>query len=81
MLIDNSIMKSFRAKLDWAAERLSFEDSDVTIPATHTRRYLESKSCSVIAQTPDEQSVSVWTSNKYVTPAAHEALIRVFSTA
>ena len=37
MLIDNNIMKSFRTKLDWAAERLSFQDSNVTIPVTHTR--------------------------------------------
>ena len=81
MLIDNSTMKSFRAKLDWAAERLSFKDSNATIPATHTRRSLGSKYCSVIAQTSDEQSVAVWVSKKYVVPAAHEALIRVFSTA
>ena len=56
MLIDNnnSIIKSFRAKLDWAAERLSFQDSNVTIPATHTtRRSLESKYCSAIAQASD----------------------------
>ena len=64
MLIDNSIMKSSRAKLDWAAERLSFHDSNVTIPATHARRSLESKYCSVIAQTFDEQSVPVWVSKK-----------------
>ena len=81
MLIDNSVMKSFRAKLDWAAERLSFQDTNVTIPATHTGRSLESKYCSVIAQTSDEQSFPVWVSKKYVIPAAHEALIRFFSTA
>ena len=81
MLIDNSTMKAFRAKLDWAAERLSFQDSTVTIPATHMRRSLKSKYCSVITQTSDEQSVPVWVSNKYVIPAAHEALICVFSTA
>ena len=62
ILTDNRIMKSFRAKLDWAAERLSFQDSNVTIPATHARRSLESKYCSVIAQTSDEQSVSIWVS-------------------
>ena len=81
MLIDNSIMKSFRAKLYWATERLFFQDCNVTVPATHARRSLESKYCSVIAQTSDEQSVPVWVSKKYVIPAAHEALIRVFSTA
>ena len=81
MLIDNSIMKSFRAKLDWAAERLSFQDSNVTIPATHMRRFLRLKYCSVITQTGAEQTVPVLVSRKYVVPAAHEALIRVFSTA
>ena len=81
MLIDNSIMKSFRAKLDWAAERLSFQDSNVTIPATHMRRFLRSKYCSVITQTGDEQTVPVLVSRQYVVPAAHEALIRVSSTA
>ena len=81
MLIDNSIMKMFRARLDWAAERPSFQDSNVTIPATPMRRSLESKYCSVITQTSDGKSVPVWVSKKYVIPAAHEALIRVFSTA
>ena len=81
MLIDNSTMKAFRAKIDWAAERLSFQDSNVTIPVTHTRRSLESKYCSVIAQTSEEQSVPVWASRKYVITAAHKALIRVFCTA
>ena len=81
MLIDNIIMESFRAKLDWATERLPFQDSNVTIPATHMRRSLESKYCSVIKQTSHGKSVSVWVSKKYVIPAAHEALIRVFSTA
>ena len=81
MLIGNSIMKSFRAKLDLAAELLSFEDSNVTIPATHRRRSLESNCCSVIAQTSDEQSVPVWGSKNYVVLAAHEALLRVSSTA
>ena len=81
MLIDNSIIKAFRAKLDWAAESLSFQDSNVTIPATHMRRSLESKYCSAITQTSDEKSVPVWASKKYVIPATHEALTRVFSTA
>ena len=81
MLIDNSIMKAFRAKLDWAAKRLFFQDSNATIPAAHIRRYLESKYCSVITQTSDGKSVPVWVSKKYVILAAHEALIRVFSTA
>ena len=38
-LIDKSIMKAFRAKLYWTAERLYFQDSNVTIPATHMRRF------------------------------------------
>ena len=74
-------MKAFRAKLDWTAERLSFQDSNVTIPATHMRRPLKSKYCSVITQTGDGQTVPVLLSRKYVIPATHEALIRVSSTA
>ena len=81
MLIDNSIMKAFLAKLDWAAERLSFQDSNVTISATHMRRPVKSKYCSVITKTSDDKSAPVWVSHKYVIPAAHEALIYVFSTA
>ena len=81
MLIDKSIMKSFGAKLDWAAERLSFQDSNVTIPATHMRRSLKSKYCSVITQIGDAQTVPVLVSKKYVVPAACGALIRVSSTA
>ena len=50
MLIDISIMKALEAKLDWAAEQLSFEDSKVTIPATHMKRPIRSKYCSVITQ-------------------------------
>ena len=80
-LIDYTIMKAFRAKLDWAAEHLSFQDSNVTIPATHLRRSLKSKYCSVITQTGDAQTVPVLVSRKYVVPAAHEAPIRVSSTA
>ena len=48
MLIDNSIMKSFGAKLDWTTERLSFQDSTSTIPAIHVRHSIQSKYCSVI---------------------------------
>ena len=81
MLIDNSIMKYFGAKLDWAAERLSFKGSNATIPANHMRRSLKSKYCSVITQTGDEQTVPVCISRKYVVPAGHEALIRFSSTA
>ena len=81
MLIDNSIMKSLGAKLDWATERLSFQDNNVTIPATHVRRPLKSKYCSVITQTGDEQTVPVLVTRTCVVPAAHEALIRVSSTA
>ena len=36
-LIDCIIIKSFRAKLDWVAERLSFQYGNVTTPATHNR--------------------------------------------
>ena len=36
-LIDYIIIKSFRAKLDSVAERLSLQDGNVTIPATHNR--------------------------------------------
>ena len=75
MLIDNSVMKAFGAKLDWAAERLSFQDSNITIPVIHMRRPIKSKYCSVITQTSDGKSVPVWVSNKYVIPAVHEALI------
>ena len=54
MLIDDSIMKEvFGAKLDWAAERLSFSDSNVTVPAIHTRKPIRSKNCSVITQNFD----------------------------
>ena len=42
MLIDNSIMKSFGAKLDWTTERLYFQDSSDTIPAIHVRRSIKS---------------------------------------
>ena len=81
MLIDNSIMKYFGAKLDWAAERLSFKGSNATILANHMRQSLKSKYCSVITQTGDEQTVPVLISRKYVVPAGHEALIRFSSTA
>ena len=81
MLIDNSIMKSFGAKLDWTTERLSFQDSKHTIPAKHARRSIQSQYCSVITQTAVTQSIPVLVSRKYLVPAAHEALIRVSSTA
>ena len=81
MLIDNSIMKAFGAKLDWAAERLSFKDSNITIPATHMRRPIKSKYCSVIMQKSDAKSFPLLAYNKYIIPAAREALRRVFSTA
>ena len=45
------------------------------------RRSIQSQYCSVITQTADTQSIPVLVSRKYVVPAAHEALIRVFSTA
>ena len=81
MLIANSIMKAFGAKLDWAAERLSFKDSDTTIPATHMRRPMRSKYYSVITQDSDAKDAPVFVSNKYIViPAAHEALIRVSTT-
>ena len=82
MLTDyNCIMKAFGAKLDWAAERLSFKDRNITIPATHMRRPIRSKYCSAIKQDADTEDVPVFVSNKCIIPAAHEALIRVFSTA
>ena len=81
MLLDNSIMKSFGAKLDWTTECLSFQDSKHTIPAIHVRRSVQSQYYSVITQTADTQSIPVLVSRKYVVPPAHEALIRVFSTA
>ena len=81
MLLDNSIMKSFGTKLDWASECLSFRDSTQTIPARHVRSSVQSPYCSVITQTVDTQSTPVLVSRKYVIPAAHEALIRVFSAA
>ena len=81
MLIDSSIMKSFGAKLDWTTERLSFQDSNHIIPAIHVRRSIQSQQCSVITQTADTQSTPALVSRKYVVSAAHEALIRVSSTA
>ena len=51
MLIDNSIMKAFGTKLDLGDERLSFQDSNVTIPATHIRRPIKSNHYLVITQT------------------------------
>ena len=81
MLLDNSIMKSFGAKLDWTTECLSFQDSKHTIPAIHVRRSVQSQYCSVITQTADTQSIPVLVYRKCVVPAAHEAHIRVFSTA
>ena len=74
-------MKSFGVKPDWTTERLLFQDSKHTIPAIHVRRSIQSQYCSVITQTADTQSIPVLVSRKYVVPAAHEALIRVSSTA
>ena len=81
MLLDNSIMKSFGAKLDWSSECLSFQNSTQTIPARHVRSSVQSEYCSVITQTVGTPPTSVLVSRKFVIPAAHEALIRVFSTA
>ena len=81
MLLDNSIMKSFGAKLDWTSECLSFQDSLQTIPARHVKSSVQSEYCSVITQTVDTLPTPVLVSRKVVIPAAHEALIRVFSTA
>ena len=81
MLIDNSITKEFGAKLNWAAELLSFKDSDTTIPATHIRRPIRPNYCSVVRQNSDAEGVPLFISSKYIIPAAREALIRVFSTA
>ena len=81
MLLDNSIMKSFGAKLDWLTECLSFQDSLETIPARHVKSPVQSKYCSIIMQTVGTLPTPVLVSRKVVIPAAHEALIRVFSTA
>ena len=81
MLLDNSIMKSFGAKLDWLTECLSFQDSLETIPARHVKSPVQSEYCSIITQTVDTLPTPVLVSRKVVIPAAHEALIRVFSTA
>ena len=81
MLLDNSIMKSFGAKLDWLTECLSFQDSLETIPARHVKSPVQSKHCSIITQTVGTLPTPVLVSRKVVIPAAHEALIRVFSTA
>ena len=81
MLLDNSIMKSFGAKLDWSTECLSFQDSVQTIPARHVKSSVQSEYCSVITQAVDTLPTPVLVSRKVVIPAAHEALIRVFSTA
>ena len=81
ILLDNSIMKSFGAKLDWLTECLSFQDSLETIPARHVKSPVQSKYCSIITQTVGTLPTPVLVSRKVVIPAAHEALIRVFSTA
>ena len=57
MLIDNSIMKSFGAKLD---RTTAFQDSTDTIPAIHVRRYIKSKQCSVITQTATHSRFPYW---------------------
>ena len=81
ILLNSSIMKAFGANLYWAAERLLFKNGDMTIPATQMKRPIKSKYCSVIKQNSDAEKVPVFVSRKYIVPAAHEALIRVFSTA
>ena len=78
MLIDDSIMKEvFGAKLDWAAERLSFSDSNITIPAIHTRESIRSNNCSVITQNFDT-AIPVLVRNEYIVPS-HGTFIHVFS--
>ena len=79
MLIDNTIMKAFGAKLDWTTERPSFKDSNIIIPATHIRRSTRPKYCYGITQDSDTEDVPVFVSIKYIIPAAREALTRVFS--
>ena len=81
MLLDNSIMKSFGAKLDWLTECLSFQDSLETIPARHVKSPVQSEYCSIITKIVDTLPTPVLVSRNVVIPAAHEALIRVFSTA
>ena len=54
---------------------------NITIPATHMRGLIRSKYCSEVTQDLDTEEDPVFVSNKYIIPAAHEALIRVSSTA
>ena len=47
-----------------------------TIPATHTRKPIRSKYCSVITQDADTKNVTVFVSNKYIIiPAAHDSFV------
>ena len=78
MLIDNSIMKAFGAKLDWAAERLSSRNSNITLPANGTKN-ITPQCCSVVKQ-KSNTAIPVFVPNKYVVPPEHEAVIRVFNT-
>ena len=80
MLIDNRIIRTLGGKLDWAAERLSSKDSNIIIPAIHTKKPMRSQYCSVITQYTDSD-IPVFACNKYMILAAHEALIHVFSMA
>ena len=70
MLIDDNTMKAFGVKLDWAAERLSSKDNNITI-------LLKTYYCFIITQDSDTKYAPVFVSNKYVIAAAHEALILV----
>ena len=78
MLIDNSIMKAFGAKLDWAAERLSLRDINTTLPANGTKKHkVPVLFCSHAAI---RHSYPCVFPNKYVVPPEHEAVVRVFNT-
>ena len=80
ILIDNSIIHVFGAKLDWAAERISLRDGNTTMPAIHTRKHIKSKCCSVIIHDSDT-AIPVFIPNKYTVSLEHEAPIHVFGAA
>ena len=80
MLTDNSIMKAFDVKLEWAAEKRSFRDNNITISAIHTKKPITSQYCSIIKQ-KSATFTPVSVSYKYVVPRQHEAVVGVFITA
>ena len=82
MLIDNSIMKAHGAKLYWAAGRLSFQDSNIAIQVTRTRRPIRSKHFSVVTQNFVAEDVSaLFLVSTLFQPLMKHSYIRVFSAA